>query len=664
LSEGILVIGADGRVQTCNAAAERILGVARAQLIGNVPVQDSWRFVREDHTVLALDDLQAMLRPSVGQGCRGCVLGVEKPGAATKWLSVNSENIDEPDTGQAGTVLSFVDVTERLAAEEQLRKLGLAVEQSPNSIVITDLDGRIEYANGAFVDLTGYRRDEVLGNTPSFLQSGQTPASTYASLWSTLRAGDSWKGEFVNRRKSGETFFEFARISPVRQANGRITHYVAIKEDITERKRIAVELDQHRHHLAELVAERTQQLNDANRVLSERSEEIADLYNHAPCGYHSIDSDGRLVAINDTELGWLGYRRDEVVGRMRIGDIVAPHCQASFESEFIRLKQTGVMPDLEVDLICNDGSLLPAVHSATAVRDAAGRFVASRSTVFDNRERKLRELQLEKLHDELRRRADEAEAATRAKSTFLANVSHEIRTPMNAIIGLTHLLRRGETEPGKQSTLRKIADAADLLLSIINDVLDVSKIEAGKIKLDNHNFSIERVLRSVCSLMSEKAQSKGLELTMVFDPTLPPLVVGDSTRLRQALLNYVTNAVKFTERGSVALEVRQLARGDERATIRFDVRDTGIGIAPNILERLFQEFEQADASTTRKYGGTGLGLAITRRLAQAMGGEVGADSRVGVGSTFWFIASFGVSSAAVEDSAPDMAGGHADAIEA
>jgi signal transduction histidine kinase/DNA-binding response OmpR family regulator/HPt (histidine-containing phosphotransfer) domain-containing protein len=241
------------------------------------------------------------------------------------------------------------------------------------------------------------------------------------------------------------------------------------------------------------------------------------------------------------------------------------------------------------------------------------------------------------LNRELEQRAAEAEAATRAKSAFLANMSHEIRTPMNAILGLTHLLRRGARDSDQQDKLGKVADAAHHLLGIINNILDISKIEAGRLVLEQADFELEDVLRNTCALIADKAQTKKLEL-VVDACRLPPVLCGDAMRLSQALLNYVSNALKFTDHGAIILRARIVEESATDLLARFEVQDTGIGIAPEALSGLFDTFRQADESTTRKYGGTGLGLAITRRLAQLMGGAAGADSQPGVGSTFWFTA--------------------------
>jgi len=245
-----------------------------------------------------------------------------------------------------------------------------------------------------------------------------------------------------------------------------------------------------------------------------------------------------------------------------------------------------------------------------------------------------RTLELRRMEVELAHRAELAESATRAKSAFLANMSHEIRTPMNAILGLTHLLRRDGATATQNERLSKIESATRHLLAILNDILDLSRIESGRLQLEDADFALESLLDQVRSLVADAAQSKGLTLS-IESTGLPRWLHGDATRLRQILLNYASNAVKFTERGSVVLRARPVAEDDSGVLVRFEVADTGIGIAPEQLASLFRAFSQADSSTTRRYGGTGLGLAINMQLAQLMGGETGAESTPDVGSTFW-----------------------------
>ena len=246
--------------------------------------------------------------------------------------------------------------------------------------------------------------------------------------------------------------------------------------------------------------------------------------------------------------------------------------------------------------------------------------------------------ELEKVQEELRRAKEVAEEATRMKSDFLANMSHEIRTPMNAIIGMAHLALRTELDARQRDYVTKIQLAGQHLLGVINDILDFSKIESGHLTVESVAFELEKVLASVSDFISEKAAAKGLELLMDVDPRVPNDLRGDPLRLGQVLINYASNAVKFTDEGSVVIRVRLADEDEPSVLLRFEVEDTGIGLTPDQIERLFQSFSQADTSTTRKYGGTGLGLAISKRLAQLMGGDVGVASTPGRGSIFHFTA--------------------------
>ncbi|MFC5301401.1 PAS domain S-box protein [Azospira restricta] len=608
-----------------------------------------------------------------------------------KWILDRGMVVERDSSGRATRVIgTHTDVTEFRDTIDILTRLQLAVEQSSNSIVITDADGVIEYVNAAFVATTGYARGEAIGRHAGFHKSGQTPAATYAALWQALRAGDSWRGEFVNRRKDGELIVAAATISPVRMADGSVSHYLSVQEDVTEKKRIADELDQHRHHLQELVAARTAELEQANHRL-----QISDMRLNA-----MFEMSQRATALDERELLQMGIDEAVRLTGSEIGYLhlmnedqesihlylwssgTVSHCEQVDASHY-PVSQAGIWADTvrtQRPVIHNDfpalvagGQLrngLPDGHAPLArhmgvpvmegqqVRLLIG--VGNKASDYDDSD--VRELQLignDLWRIVMRRRAEaalaeakrSAEEASQAKSAFLANMSHEIRTPMNAIIGLTHLALRDAERPAQRDRLEKVATSAQHLLGVINDILDISKIEAGRLALEAVDFALARVFDNVATLVAERVAEKGLTLACEIDPALPPVLRGDALRLGQILINFVGNAIKFTEHGGIVVRARRVDAGDDGVLARFEVEDTGIGIAPEAQKRLFTTFEQADVSTTRRFGGTGLGLAISRHLAELMGGSTGVRSTPGSGSTFWFTARLAIGSLPAESDA-------------
>jgi PAS domain S-box-containing protein len=490
----VKVIAEDGRLLRMNASGLMMVGADSAdQVLG----QNVYDLILPRHRAAFVD-----LNRQVFAGGEG-TLEFELQGlkGERRWLETHAVPLRD-HSGRIMAQLSVTrDITERKKSERELAKLHQAVEQSPGGICITNADGVIEYVNPAFAESSGYTTAELIGQNPRILSSGRTPEEVYQSLWSSIQAGKVWVGELTNRRKDATLYIESEIISPVRQADGTISHYLALKQDITEKKRLEGELDAYRQHLEEMVEAKTIELKIANESLA---------------------------------------------------------------------------------------------HS----RDAANQ-------------------------------------AARSKAAFLSNMSHEIRTPMNGIIGMLHLLRRTRLEKRQGDYLGRIEQSANHLLALINDILDLSKIDAGKLNIDSQPVLIPQILTNLKSIIGGLAHDKGLELSVAM-PVLPAGLLGDATRIMQALLNYASNAVKYTEAGLIEIRTRLVEDNAGDCLVRFEVEDSGIGIPAEVMDRLFQAFEQADNSITRSYAGTGLGLAITRQLARLMGGDAGASSTPGVGSTFWF----------------------------
>ncbi|UCV19431.1 PAS domain-containing hybrid sensor histidine kinase/response regulator [Ferribacterium limneticum] len=408
-----------------------------------------------------------------------------------------------------------------------------------------------------------------------------------------------------------------------RDADGRPLRGGGISVNISERKRTEAELDQYRHQLEDLVQKRTADLREVHRKLLDTQFAM----NSVGIGIRWSDLETkRLIDVNSFAAEMLGYSVEEML-QLRVEDIYPQQAMDEAEQAVLAIRKKGWFK-IETQNRAKSGALIPVevtLHYIPADDGLPPRLIAF---VRDISERK-------KVEAALISAKEAAEAANVAKSAFLANMSHEIRTPLAAITGMAHLIRRAGLPPEQLARLERIDAAGHHLLQIINAVLELSKIEAGKFAMVESPVSPAGIARNVVSMQQAQAMAKNLRLFAEVQE-LPFPLLGDATRLQQALLNYVANAVKFTDRGEVIVRVLTDEETDDDAVVRFEVEDTGIGVDPDAAGRLFTAFEQADNSMTRKYGGTGLGLAITRKLAELMGGTAGMSSSPGMGSIFWF----------------------------
>jgi PAS domain S-box-containing protein len=401
--------------------------------------------------------------------------------------------------------------------------------------------------------------------------------------------------------------------------------------DLQARKQAEAELERHRLHLQELVEERTQALAQAMERVQASEQRFQYALEATRDGIWDRNLRDGTSWLNPAYGAMLGYDAGELDGpvRQHFFDLLHPDERDSVPPQVRQALHDPGFYELEFRLRCKDGSYKWVLsRGKTVERDERGRPLRAVGTHIDLTARK-------RIEQDLRGALEAAEAATLSKSTFLANMSHEIRTPINVILGLTTLLQRNPAGADLQGRLDKIAAAGQHLLGIVDNILDLSKIEAGKLKLEEIPLRIESVVSNVVSMVYERARAKGLELLSEV-PATPFSLMGDPIRLQQALLNYIGNAIKFTNVGRVTVSVAVEDGDEDHVLVRFKVSDTGIGIAPEAQPRLFGSFEQADNTTTRRYGGTGLGLAITKRIAQLMHGDAGAESVPGRGSTFWF----------------------------
>ncbi len=524
----------------------------------------------------------------------------------------------------AASLLEFSRVqAERDQAQQALDgerlQLRTLIQGMPDLVWLKDADGAYRIFNRRFMELTGRAAVELVGKTDSELFAPDEVERYREADRLALATGQHTVEPHWRTFADGHRERVLVIKTLIRDAAGQLIGILGVGRDVTALHAAEQELLQHRERLEQLVAERTEELQHAN-------EELRIVFDAATVGIVLLRR-RCVLRCNARFAQMLGRPMEMLVGA---STRLWYDSDEEFEQAGRQLYPEGASYDnpaaLEQALIRGDGSRFWARITGAPLR-LAGQTDLVIGIIEDvTREHEVAEA--------LRAAKDAAESANRAKGSFLANMSHEIRTPMNAIIGLTHLLKRDQVNERQRLQLEKISGAALHLLAVINDILDFSKIEAGKLTLEPTDFDLERCIANVFALNADRADAKNLE--MVADiGTLPPQLHGDGVRLGQVLLNFVSNAVKFTEHGSVVLRGSLVLEEGEELWLRFTVTDTGIGLTPEQQSRLFRAFEQADTSTTRLYGGTGLGLAICRRLADLMGGQVGVRSEPGKGSSFW-----------------------------
>ncbi len=516
------------------------------------------------------------------------------------------------------------------ALRESEQRHRLLADNVTDVIWTMDLQGRYTFVSPSIEKLLGYIPEEMIQQTlEQSLCESSIPVAMKAlgESVAAMAAGVpvvEFRGELELKRKDGGTVWTEVNTSALLDREGQFVGFLGVSRDVSERKQVQATLQ-------------ASELRFRNLLQETPSISVQ--------GY---DPTGVTQYWNKASERLYGYSAQEAIGRKLIDLIIPPEMQAGVREAIGEMFRTGVaIPTAELSLQRKDGSRVEVISSHVYVHNP-GQTPEMFCLDIDISERKRTEREIASYRDHLEelvatRTAElsearvQADAANLAKSAFLANMSHEIRTPLNAIIGMTHLLRRDGVTPAQAVRLDLIDTSGHHLLALINDILDLSKIEAGRLQLESTDFHLSTVLDNVGSILGAQARAKGLRIELDAD-AVPRWLRGDPTRLRQALLNYAGNALKFTDTGTISVSARLLEDHDGDLVVRFEVRDTGVGIAPDKLGRLFHAFEQADASTTREYGGSGLGLSITQHLAHLMGGEVGVESTPGAGSSFWFTA--------------------------
>lgn len=557
------------------------------------------------------------------------------PDGSVKWFQNNVAPVYEGDklVSLRGT---NIDITEKKLKDKEIKKLSLAVEQSPVMVLISDLEGNIEYANSALEETTGYTREELLNKNPRILKSDKQDSSFYKLLWDTILAGKVWHGELINKKKNGTLYWEEMTITPIQDEMGKTTNYLAVKQDISERKKTEQEIRELNTNLEQKIEARTAELRVANEELQQEIEErtriedaliiktneLENFFSVALDLLCILDIKGNFIKVNKAWENILGYSTAELE-RKKFWEFVHPDDVNASDNAIKILMQQKIVFDFVNRYRTINGSY---------------RYIEWRCVLVDNyiyaaardiTERIKTEIQLKQAQED-------AEKANAAKSEFLSRMSHELRTPMNSILGFTQLLSMDELNTEQTNYVNQIMRSGKHLLDLINEVLDISRIESGRLLISIEPVKIIDIIQEVIDIQQPLANQNNIHIELNPSPNYEQYVKTDKQRLKQVIFNLINNAIKYnTKGGSIKIDT-SLKNNDEKVTtaVRIAVSDTGIGIAESDIPNLFIPFERIGADKTH-IEGTGLGLAVVKKLLEAMGGIIGVESKPGVGSTFW-----------------------------
>jgi PAS domain S-box-containing protein len=535
----------------------------------------------------------------------------------------NASLYKDNDGNVLGVFATARDVTEQKRTERELKKSleevsGYKLALDASAIVsITDENGIISYANDNFCKISKYEREELVGQNHRIINSDYHSKSFFKELWGTISDGKIWRNELRNKAKDGTIYWVDTTIVPFVNEQGKAYRFVSIRTDITARK---------------LLSNYSLSLIEASRD-----------------PLFTISPDGKIMDVNNASTRITELAREDLIGTDFKRYFTEP--EKAFKG-YKQVFEKGFIADFPLTIL--DGHLTDLLFNGSEYKDDKGNvlgavFVARDITEQKRIEKEINEAKIsaeiatvfaQKAKLKAESAALIAEEAVKAKQQFLSNMSHEIRTPMNAIIGFTKVVLKTDLTAKQKEYLSAIKISGDALIVLINDILDLAKVDSGKMTFEKIPFKLKNSISSMLHLFETKIQERNLRLIKEYDRRIPEVLIGDPVRLHQIILNLVSNAVKFTTEGSITVSVRLAEEDDENVKILFSIRDTGIGISKDKISNIFDDFQQATSGTTRLYGGTGLGLAIVKRLIEPQGGRIHVESSPNEGSDFSFILPF------------------------
>ncbi|WP_422295492.1 PAS domain S-box protein [Candidatus Binatus sp.] len=601
--DAIISLSTDLRITSWNRGAQRLLGYTAEEALGKLPfelyVPPASRAM--DKARLTRDLAKMRENP---EAVRHLELPLQRKDGTLLDATIGASGIHDSNGKLIGMSTIMRDVTDRKRAERQSAALAAIVESSDDAISTIAPDLRITYWNGGAERMFGFTAAESIGQpfTQNIAPERHAQAREIVAQL-VARPDQVIRFEGPNHKKDGTTVEVSTVCFAIRDGDGKLVAISAIQRDITERKRAEQEA-------ASLAA-------------------IVDASHDA---IMNVSSESKIISWNPAAESAYGYTAAEAIGK-GIELFVPPEELQETIERTRRVVETGQPSSWEQHARNRDGTPFINAVQIFPIRDELGNVTRVAGIGRDI-------TALKETERELVAAREAALAASQAKSEFLASMSHEIRTPMTAILGMTELLGEGELNTEQRRYIEILGNNGRALLDLINSILDLAKIESGRLTLEHVGFDLIEVVEKSAQTLAIHAHAKGLELIVSFAPDLPIALVGDPLRLRQVLINLVGNAIKFTEQGEVLVSVDRVSAPDDPLILKFSVRDTGIGIAKDKLPALFAAFSQADSSTARKYGGSGLGLAIVKRLVNLMQGEVTMESELGKGSVFSFTSPF------------------------
>ena len=578
-----------------NDAYLELTGYSREEVIGKKPSQLT--FCPETDTLEVAKLLEAIDR---GQAASATLLNRTKEGRMY-WINLDIQPLLDEQGQLEGFQAIETEVTDLVEAQRRADDAlaNLNAYQSAldkHSIIsVADQFGRIEFVNDRYCEISGYSREELIGQSYKAVQSDMHDPSYFQTMRDTINAGHSWHGEVCNRAKDGSLFWVDATVVPLPATRTEGPRFVSVLYDITERKRTETELKEALSH---------------SSTFFDVSSELLAIFDH----------EGNAVRLSKAAEKIIGRSEQDLIGRSTT-DFIHPDDEEHTAKAMQKLLDTGELDNFVARYIHPNGE----VRSVEWRSKIVGDFIYA--TASDVTERLATEA-------ELLAAREQAEAANRAKSSFLANMSHEIRTPLNGVIGVVGALSRTDLTHNQREMVDLIQSSGETLELLLSDILDVSKIEAGKFTLQPEPFDLRKSIEATAQVMGIRAEEKGLGFHVKFAPGTEGLFEGDGVRVKQIVSNLASNAVKFTQTGQIDINITATDKADGSCEVMISVKDTGIGFDEQTKKRLFTRFVQADASITKNFGGTGLGLSICRTLTDMMGGQFLVTSEAGIGSLF------------------------------